>query len=415
MKVLQISATDNQGGASMVAYSLGASLRQRGHTVGMLVGKAFAGEDWIEPIRPKRIPGDRLLQKVIHRTGLDQFGFQQSFPFHYGARYFRQFDLVHLHDLPPQFNLLGLPWLSRLVPTFWTLHSMWPITGGCSFSFDCPKWKESCGACPQFGKWPLSWLHRDASRASIRLKRLLYRFSPLVVICVSRWLQKCAEDPTFARHRVAHIPNSPDPVFQPENREAARKALGVPSDAFAILFSVSGNPDDTRKGTDLIVQALDQLQDKRVFLLPTGITPPSGDMEGTFKRFEALPVRHIDNRNTMKTYYNAADLFWSPTRADNCPMAILESMACGTPVLAAEVGGVPEILDQGRAGFLIPPNDAGALCRTTEQLLQQPEELSRAGRAGLDRVRRHYTEERLLKQHIDLYAECIQSENQAQG
>lgn len=404
MKILLISATDSLGGASLVAYALGKDLISNGHEVTFLVGKSLLDEEWIEEIQAPEPFAQKLTGKLIHRSGLNQFNLNCRFPFSYGIRYFKQFDIVHLHDLPNNFNLLfGLPYIARVVPTVWTLHSMWPITGGCGFSYDCEKWKASCGACPQFGKWPLKWLHRDASRASIRLKRFIYSLSPISLIAVSRWLLDCATSATFQRHPAHFIPNAPDEAFYPMARKEAREKLGIPEDKFVIMFSVSGNPEDKRKGIDLIEAALGRMNREKVYLLPTGITPLRGQMENIARNFDGRAMQHILSRDVMRDYYNAADVVWSPTRADNCPMALLEAMACSTPCIAANVGGVPEVLNNGNAGILIPADNSTALASETEKLIENPGLRKRFSEEAKSWLEKEYSRSQFYERHVNVY------------
>jgi glycosyltransferase involved in cell wall biosynthesis len=72
---------------------------------------------------------------------------------------------------------------------------------------------------------------------------------------------------------------------------------------------------------------------------------------------------------------------------ENCPMAVLEAAAQGVPVVAAAVGGVPELVDDGTTGLLVPPGDAAALAGALTRLLSDPAEAERLGRAGWARVR----------------------------
>ena len=344
----------------------------------MMVGRRSSDSPWVSEIpADPALSTSSLRHRLLHRTGVN-LDIQSLFPSIIEPSRFATFDAVHLHDLPA-WNWCHFRWLAKQVPLFWTIHSMAPFTGNCLYSYNCDRYQRMCGSCPQHGKWPLLWNHRDGSRLNLGLKRWFTRGVSLNLIGVSDWIsERCRESSLFRQMPITTIQNAVSPErFYRVDPVAARDRVGIPQDAKAVLVSVAGNPLDSRKGIDLSIEALRQLGDSDLFLLPMGISGESSELKEAFGQFSSLPSRHISDDAVMRDYYSAADVVWHPSRADTSSMVSLEAFACGTPVIAAEVGGVPEVVRDGK-GLLISADDSTALAAATRRFFEDPEIKKRA-------------------------------------
>jgi glycosyltransferase involved in cell wall biosynthesis len=106
-------------------------------------------------------------------------------------------------------------------------------------------------------------------------------------------------------------------------------------------------------------------------------------------------------------YYRAADVYLHATRADTFPNVILEALACGTPVVATSVGGIPEQIEEGVTGFLTPPGDARAMATRIEQLLSDDALRRRFAAAAIESARRHFGLDRQINDYLAWYQEII--------
>jgi glycosyltransferase involved in cell wall biosynthesis len=372
MRILLINGSDLKGGAAQVAWNLANGLRQRGHDVEFRVDNKSSDAEFVVEMPGRAASGMDILDKVIYRLGIDLLGLRSPLPHAAFKDDLKKFDLIHLHDLGA-FNWRQFEWLSKQAPVVWTIHCMGHFTGGCIYSYECDRYMRSCGACPQVGKWPMHCLHRDGTAQVLALKRWFLHRVPLRIIGVSDWIGKCcSESRLFQGREVTTIHNAVDPKrFYPSDREAARARLGVPQDARAVMFSVAGDPQDTRKGLDLAIEAFHELLDLRLFLLPLGIAGESSGLHDLLAGCDGLQPRHVHDDATLRDYYAAADLVWHPSRADTSSMVSLEAFACGTPVIAADVGGVPEVVPS-TYGMLIPANDSAALAEETRHYFMEP-------------------------------------------
>ncbi len=406
MRILLINASDTKGGAAQVGWNLLEGLRERGHEVELWVGKKSSDSPWVRQLPSESLSPKRTLRsRVMHRLGVT-VDLQSSIPRQLDASEMRRFDVIHLHDLPA-WNWRHFRWLANLAPTVWTIHSMAPFTGNCIYSFGCERFQNACGRCPQHGHWPLLWNHRDGSRLNLSIKTLLLRWAPLKLIGVSEWIsEQCRRSRLFRTIPVETIPNAVNPCrFYPVDRDEARKRLGIPLGARAILLSVSGNTLDTRKGHDIARKALADLGDQDLFLLPMGITPEGSDLRAALSVYNGLQPRHVSDDATLRDYYSAADIVWHPSRADTSSMVALEAFACGTSVIAAAVGGVPEVVTAD-LGHLIPSEDPAALCQLTRSFFNDCGIFSnRIGATSASKTGKNFT--RFIDEHEKTYRAMI--------
>ncbi|SEQ78100.1 Glycosyltransferase involved in cell wall bisynthesis [Loktanella sp. DSM 29012] len=407
MRVLALSTTDWRGGAARVAHYLTQGLRDRGIHADLLVATKTSDADFVQTIDAPPAPRRGLKRRVVQRLGYGALNLlSPNGPVAFDPARLADYDVVHLHDVPPV-SLLDL--VRRLdKPIVWTVHSMAPLTGNCVYPYGCDRWMRRCGSCPQFGQWPLIYQARDASAEILTARRLAYGRMRFQAVGVSQWITDRIAESVMGgqpRHTVQNPSWRPD--YYPTDRAAARAALGIPDDAFAVMVSVSGNALDLRKGLDITAAATREIRATwpdadRLFLLPTGIVPPDGDMAALLRDIPGLPPRMIEDTATLRRYYTAADVVWHPSRADTSSMVSLEAFGCGTPVIAAAVGGVPEIVRDGVSGLLIPPDDPAALVTATRRLIRDPALMDRL-RAGALATARDHNPDRFIDAYLAIY------------
>ena len=404
MRILILSTSDSKGGAAQVARSLVFGLRARGHEVTFAVTDKSEPGDHSTQLQYSDKSPSQLSTKVIHRLGVNQLQFQHPFPHHTSSISLKSYDVVHLHDFA--FNFRHLPWICRQAPTFWTIHSMAPFTGNCIYSYGCDRWKNNCGGCPQFGQWPLTWLHRDGSTFNLRYKRWIYSRTSLQLIGVSQWITDQIRQSVMSPLPTSTIQNAVDTdIFRPIPKAQAKAEMGISPEAFTIAFATSSNVHDTRKGIDIVQSAAARLKERGISatLLPMAIGPDSTQLKAALEtaRLQVVSPRHIAEKEELRLYYSAADVVWHPTRADTSSMVALEAMACGTPVIAATVGGVPEVI--GDAGVLISLESPNVLATETLKLMNSPETASALSKRSRQRVVERFSIPRFLDEHEALY------------
>ena len=371
MRIVHVSSEDINGGAARAAYRLHTGLRRLGYDSSMYVVNrrskdphvtAFdASMDGSSRIRRRfrreRITRDFARYRTSRPAGFEIFSDDRS---EYGD------DLVK--HLPPC-DVINLHWVARYVdyeaffsampqrtPVVWRIADMNPITGGCHYDEGCGKYLDGCGACPQLGSDDTD----DLSRQVWERKREIFagvESRRLHFVALNRWMaSNLAKHPFLNRFPVTIIPNGLDTdMFAPRNRKFARETLGLPQDATIILF-VASNVQIRYKGFLRLTEALSGLKGQENLLLLSVGTKSELDL--------GIPhahLGHINDDRLLALIYNAADLFVVPSLQDNSPNTVLESMACGIPVVGFETGGVPDMVRHGTTGFLVPPGDVAAL------------------------------------------------------
>ncbi|MCK5345273.1 MAG: glycosyltransferase, partial [Candidatus Heimdallarchaeota archaeon] len=310
-------------------------------------------------------------------------------------------DIIHLHNLHGgYFNPLALPDLTKLKPTVYTLHDMWSLTGHCAHSFDCDKWQTGCGNCPYLNVYPKLWY--DVTHKLWGIKKDIYKRSDLVVVTPSRWLKNKIEKSILSDKNVHLIYNGIDhEIFRPMNKTEVRKKLNLPLDKTILMFSAHYGIRNFWKGGDYLLKALEQIDDENIFFLNVG---SSENLDKRIKSsIEWVSIPYIDNEITMAEYYAASDLFLYPSLADNCPLVVLESMACGTPVIAFETGGIPELITNMRSGYIARYKDVGDFVKGIKLFLNDMDLRTKAGLSARKDVETHFTLDKMVTLYEELY------------
>jgi glycosyltransferase involved in cell wall biosynthesis len=321
--------------------------------------------------------------------------------------WFKEADLVQLYNIHGgYFSYPVLASISRRKPVVWRLSDMWPMTGHCCYSFDCERWQTGCGACPLLGDDPA--LKSDRTAFLWRMKRWVYSHSRITVVAPSNWIADVAKRSPLLRHCAVHlIPNGLDiTVFRPIPKKAAREILGITGNDPVILFS-SLESGAHRKGGTYMRAAIEQLRamtDKPFRLLIVG---------NGAKKWEPLPgvpmtaFEVINDDRILAEIYSSANVFVHPALADNLPNGVLESMACGTPVVAFAVGGVPDAVRSMETGYLARLQDATDLAKGIHLIISNVELQRHMAERCRAVVETEYSMELQARRFEDLYASLL--------
>jgi glycosyltransferase involved in cell wall biosynthesis len=323
-------------------------------------------------------------------------------------------DVVHAHNLhwswPPgygYFDLRTLPALSHSCPFFLTLQDAWLLSGHCAHSFDCERWATGCGNCPDLSIYPS--IARDATAFNWRRKRDIYARSRLRVATPSRWLMNKVERSILAGgiSEARVIPNGVDTsVFRPADMAAARRELDLPADTPIALAAANGFRRNRFKDAAAMQSAIEAAADGSILFLAVGEDAPE-------ERHGQATVRFIppQEHSKMARFYQAADVYLHAARADTSPIAIAEALACGTPVVATAVGGIPELVTHGQTGFLAPLGDVAGLATALRTLLTDEPLRSAMGAAAAAEAGPRLDFSRVADAYLDWYTEALSEEH----
>lgn len=277
---------------------------------------------------------------------------------------------VEEHPLVQNADIVNLHWVSNFIhyPTFfkrvtkpivWTFHDMNPFLGGFHYAGDLQRNKAIMGSLEEYLR--------------LQKKQVMRSTHNITIVTPSKWLgEQLNLNDTFVKKDYTNIPYGLDlSVFKPHATAFARSVFNLPQDKKIILF-VSENVNNYRKGFDLLVKATEQLQLTKDELIVT-IGESALDVKDNL-----LSVGRISDDRLMSLLYAAADVFVLPSREDNFPNVMLESLACGTPVIAFTTGGMAEVIQHGFNGILAHEITASALGQAIEDFLRGPFRFDRA-------------------------------------
>jgi glycosyltransferase involved in cell wall biosynthesis len=404
MRILQLHYIDKAnnsygGGGAIAMYRLHTKLRKSGIDSRCLCSYKTSS-DSIRLPRLKKL--DSGLKQITSRFGLNDVHCLSTFMVKRLQAY-NDADILHLHCIHGGFfNYLALPWLTESKPAVFTLHDMWPFTGHCSYSYGCDRWQTGCGRCPYPKVYPP--VRRDATHIEWRLKDWVYAHSNITVVSPSGWMTEHAKQSMLNRFPIHHIPYGIDTeVYEPLDPEQCRSLLGIPTGKRVIAF-VAWHLSEPRKGGDLLLKALQSFPESlkaETVLLTLGAQGSDAFAEAV--GIQTFNFGYIDNDRLKAIAYSAADLFVSPTRADNLPLVLLESMACGTPMVSFRVGGVSDPIRTGVTGCLAEPDNAEDLSNSIVQLLEDERLCHNMSKWCREIALKEYSSELQAQRYIDLY------------
>lgn len=311
---------------------------------------------------------------------------------------FSQADIIHLHWVVGAMDYAHLGETVGDKPIAWTLADMNAFTGGCHYSEGCTGYKDECRKCPLLGGTS------EIAHETWKAKRDGYaQIKNLHIICPSQWLADRARESSLFRGRPVHmIPNAlPIDRFKPTNRIVARQRLGLPLDKRLVAFGAD-SLNNRRKGGDILCEAM-QLLAKR---------GSAKDVEGLFFGSSSLElnvpthnVGFVTEEEKLSLVYAAADVFAFPSREDNAPLTVVESMLSGTPVVSFAVGNVPELLEHKVNGYIAAYADAEDFAAGLAWVLNEIDgrEALRLGLNSHLLARRHNDPATAVARHVALY------------
>ncbi len=396
LNVLHISESDAAGGAARAAYKIHRGLNGIGHRSRMLVGRKVTRDADIRRLKRNLAwrAADRAAGSVLDAVDLQYVFYPSSFGV-VRDDWFREADVVQLHNLHGSyFSFTALPALSRRRPVVWLLHDQWAMTGHVAYSLDCERWRTGCGACPYLGEYPR--LRRDTTALLWKLKRAAYARSRLTLVVPSQWLLGLVEgSPLLGQFPVHHIPNGIDTsVFRPGSKHDARARLELPLDR-RIVFFAAADLHERRKGLHLLEEALRRMDDPPLLLVAG-----NGHVEGGV---ETRSLGTVSNEQVLADAYRASDVFAVPTLADVLAQTAQESIACGTPCVSFDRGGVTEVVRHLDTGWQARFGDVDELAGGLVELLRDDALLARLSSRCREVAEDEFTVERQVRRYADLY------------
>ncbi|WP_419801829.1 glycosyltransferase [Mucilaginibacter sp.] len=419
LKVVHINTYDGNGGAGRACLRLNLALNEIGDVDSKVVVFYKFGQNpavktftntWFKRGRAAAaIITERLLAKRYLKPVKIPFSFTW-----FGISIIKNpkvlaADVIHLHWVNHSFlNPKHLAELAELnKPIVWTFHDSNAFTGGCHVRYTCDHFERSCGDCPVLADAQPN----DISHQIWKQKNEAYQQLNFRIIAPSSWMKASVlRSSLMVGKQIDIIPNTLETnIFQPQNQQEARKKLDLPKDKFIFLTGFMPSKKDSHKGAAYLLESLELLVAKN------SIDPSQIELVVFGNRnTEDMPVfpfkttflGTIKDDEKLAACYAAADAFLIPSLEDNLPYTVMESLACGTPVIAFTTGGIPDMVQHLHNGFLADYKSSESFCEGLEWIKNYPVKEALRQNAH-ETVMQKFSEKVIAQKHSELYKSLI--------
>lgn len=339
------------GGASRVAEDINRIFKKNGHVV-----SHYASWSTEKFKNIKSLYGPKIIKGIIRRLhGISRrIGFAEVIPFEFLSVFcsnIKKYDIIHVHDTTSCLSPFTLYFLAKIKPVVWTIHDCSPFTGGCLYPhvYKCEKYKSGCGKCPGNYEWPLGGFF-DFTKMMFKIKRWVLKNSNIKLVTPSEWMADFVESQGFKRPEVISNIVDKEIFYKKENISQIKNKLKIPENRL-IIVSSSGNINDERKGLKDVINIAKNISDINPLLILIGKKDKKIN-NSIIDGVETIFTDYIEDKNLLSDYLNISDIYLFCSKADNQPLSILESLACGTPVYGLPTGGVKELILNGFNGYV---------------------------------------------------------------
>lgn len=379
MRILHLCYSDLDGGAARAAFRLHQAQRSQGLDSHMLVINKCSDDPFVHTVsglQQLRIKLASALSRLLLR------GQKTPNPVHHSLNLFPSGLLREIDRLAP--DVVNLHWLGGEMlsigeigrirqPVVWTLHDMWAFSGAEHYDDDKPSQRYQMGYHRESRHEQHGGL--DLDRWTYLRKQKAWAGKSFQIVTPSHWMADCVRQSTlFAGLPVSVISNCIDhTLYRPLPRELAREALGLPQDKQLLLFGAMSSTSDPRKGYHLLIPALQQLKvegkAEQVELVVFGAS--RGDAEQV-TGIKTHYMGRLHDDISLCLLYNAANLFVAPSLQDNLPNTLVESLACGTPCVAFDIGGMKDLICCTLVGKLVYNIELSELTLAISEQIRMP-------------------------------------------
>ena len=403
MKVLHLSTYAGGSGAGRAAYSLHAALRHSGVDSRMLVARSTVTDPHVSQVSGSTQTRWRLAQRADRALWRLQRSPNTSWrsPAFFGVDIRREIDridpdVINLHWVTNGF--LSIEQIGRIDrPIVWSLYDMWPFSG-----------TEHYGSLPERTDSGYRTTNRPAGDTGFDLDRWAWErkrknwLNPMHVVAASRWLEERAHASALMRQwPIERIPHAIDPgVFCRGDTAEARTRWGLEPHQPTIAFLASAGLSDHRKGGDVLLEALQQLRDQESEAQVVIVGPGTSNQATGLSNIRWIP--EVRRNSELQSLYAAASVVAVPSREDTLPLVALEAHMCGVPVVASDIGGLPDAIEAGVSGELVAPGDPAALARALAHFVNDPASVD--SQRIRDRAVRLWSYESVAQQYTEVFA-----------
>ena len=411
MKILIVNSTENQGGAAKAAKRLYESLLICNVKATYLVNTKQSSDFRIISTKTKKDKLFKFLSQQLDQLPLRKYnGSRVGSIFSPNNTFFTSSTLKRINSINP--DIIHLHWVNHGMinikdliklkkPIVWTMHDSWLFTGGCHLPNKCQKYIKECYECEVLG----SNVHKDLSNKIFRIKQYIFDQLDMNIVSPSNWLGlKAKRSILLKKQSISIIPNPIDTkLYCPTEKNIARKLLGLSSQKKIILFAASSATSDLNKGFHNLHAAINKLKLDNILLVVMGGHKPQKNQNFNF------PIKYLgefSDEVSIKLIYNSADVTVVPSLSENLSNTIMESLSCGIPTVAYNIGGNSDMIDHKNNGYLSTPYDPSNLAKGIEWILNNDNYSQLSSNARI-KVVNNFDHMIVSKKYINLYREIL--------
>jgi glycosyltransferase involved in cell wall biosynthesis len=418
LKVVHLNTYDGNGGAGRACVRLNRALLSQNIDSKVIVHYKFGKNPQIGDFNTNIIgkfytAATIILERIFAKRYLKALKTPFSFAW-FGRSVInhpdvKKADIIHLHWVNHGFlNPWHIAEIAKLgKPVVWTFHDSNAFTGGCHVRYTCDHFQQECGNCPLLKRpSPNDYSHRIWKQKHAAYEKLNFN-----IIAPSTWMRASVLQSSLMKGRaISQIPNTLETdIFKPVDKQSAKEKAGFTKDKFTFLSGFMPSRKDLHKGTSYLLESLE--------LLKTRLGAKADDIELVVfgnRNIEDVPefpfktrfLGTINDDEQLALNYAAADAFLIPSLEDNLPYTVMESLACGTPVITFNTGGIPDMVKHEYNGYIATYRSAESFTDGMEWIINHSDRhiLQHQARQS---ILNHFSEEIISQKHIDLYHRLI--------
>ena len=415
MKILILSTFENKGGAAVAAQRLYKALKKNNVDVryGYVLGNSvrIPCETYFSfalNIRQKMLfwIGFILERLALVLVGIDR---KLLYKFSNGNRglsilnhpAIKDADVIHVHWTHlGMLSLKTIVELSRIKKVVWTYHDWWVMTGGCHLPQSCEEYQNQCNNCFYFKNGS-----SIPSKNLLEKKRLFEHYQGELV-AVSSWMKnQILKSKPHKGKSINLIGNPIDTqvfnVLSLDVQKAFKKKFAIPDDKF-IVTAGAADLRDVNKGFESVLEVMSALDD-RFYLMLFGNEDPVITKRIESLNIQAVHVGVITDQSEMATLYNVADCYLQTSRQESLSYTTMESLSCGTPVVAFDAGGLRDLVLNEQTGFIVSQADVKTVVKRILELKEDKECYQSVSIAARKHILENYSEHVITQKYYKLY------------
>ena len=419
MKVLLINTSDIVGGAAVAANRLLHALNECGIEAKMLVKVKSSDNNSVFSIGDSlftcllnkiRFISERLLifvanqfsKKNLFAVSIANTGFDISV-----IDAVKDADVIHIHWINQGFlSLSDINKISALgKPIIWTMHDMWPFTSVCHYAGECHEFQNKCEKCNMLDS-------KCLVKRTFDNKFKLYSNTNVTFVGCSNWISNLAKSSFLIKDKpIFSVPNTIDiNKFKRIDKNEAKRKVGFDINKIYILF-ISQKVTDERKGVMYFVEAMNKIKinypekSKNIEVVMLGKNSYQIQLQIPFKTHA---IGYVSDEKRIIDVYNAIDVYVTPSMQDNLPNTIMEAMACGVPCVGFNIGGVPELIDNGINGFIAEPRNVDSLAEGIISVLSEDIYKNYSDNC-VSKVASEYSYSVIVSKYLEIYKNALKN------